>query len=680
MHQFLRHLRLSHKFMLLGGVALLVALPPLFRSVTMSEHEIATARAEVAGIEPSRAALRVMQLTQQHRGLSAAALGGQVEAEAQRAARQADIEQAMTVFDAIVRDRVDNARVRSDWARIRQDWAALVRDVSTRQVDLAQSFARHTALISSQYDLHSRLITVFRLELDPQEASHSLIQATMKQIPRLTESLGQARAKGAAALARREATPAQRAELVALASGAALGLNDLAFTMDMAFEADPALKGHLGDLLVRARTDVETARALVRTQLLDAEALTHAPSDYFKTMTAAIDSVFALYTASGEVLEQDLTGRLQASRRLELAMLGGCLLLMLIGMSVGVGVARSVVRSAHEARSVATRIATGDLSGSVEVRSSDDLGEMMAALRDMQASLIRVVGAVRQNAQGVATASTEIAQGNLDLSTRTEQQASALQETAATMEQLSTTVSHNADSARQANDLAGSASTLAERGGTMVAQVVDKMNGISDASRRIVEIIGVIDGIAFQTNLLALNAAVEAARAGEQGRGFAVVAGEVRTLAQRSAQAAREIKGLIGTSVARVDEGVHVARETGQTVEEVVTSIRRVSEIVGQISAASAEQNVGVKQIGQAIAQMDQVTQQNAALVEQSAAAATGLRQQAQDLVGTVAVFRLDGGSAPLATSSRAASPAQVRRDRAPASASVSANDDWTSF
>ncbi len=645
MHQLLRHLRLSHKFLLLGGVSLLVALPPLLYSVVMSEREIASSRTEVAGIEPSRAALRLMQLTQQHRGLSATVLGGQAEAEVQRAARQAEIEQAMAAFDAIVQTRIANERVRSEWARIRQDWAELAREVAARQIDLAQSFARHTALISSQYDLHSRLITVFRLEMDPDEASHSLIQATMKQIPRLTESLGQARAKGSAALARREATPAQRAELVALTSGAALGLNDLAFTMDMAFEAEPALKSRLGDQLERARADIEAARVLVRAHLLDAETLTYAPADYFKTMTGAIDSVFALYAAAGQVLEQDLTARLQATRRIELMLLGGCLLLMLVGAWVGQGIARSVVRSAHEARQVATRIAAGDLSGPVEVRSSDDLGEMMAALRDMQAALIGVVGAVRQNAQGVATASTEIAQGNLDLSTRTEQQASALQETAATMEQLSSTVSHNADSAREANALAGGASTLAERGGVMVAQVVDKMNGISEASRRIVEIIGVIDGIAFQTNILALNAAVEAARAGEQGRGFAVVAGEVRTLAQRSAQAAREIKGLIGTSVARVDEGVRMARETGQTVEEVVASIRRVSGIVGQISAASAEQNVGVQQIGQAIAQMDQVTQQNAALVEQSAAAATGLRQQAQDLVGTVAVFRLAAAS-----------------------------------
>jgi methyl-accepting chemotaxis protein-1 (serine sensor receptor) len=262
----------------------------------------------------------------------------------------------------------------------------------------------------------------------------------------------------------------------------------------------------------------------------------------------------------------------------------------------------------------------------------------------MQTSLSRVVSNVRNNAHSVASASAQIAQGNNDLSARTEQQASALEETSASMEELNSTVQANADNARQANQLAVSASTVAVQGGDVVAEVVTTMKGINDSSKKIADIIGVIDGIAFQTNILALNAAVEAARAGDQGRGFAVVASEVRSLAQRSAEAAKEIKGLIHASVERVEQGTMLVDKAGATMTEVVASIRRVTDIVGEISAASNEQSMGVSQVGEAITQMDQATQQNAALVEQSAAAADSLKKQAQQLVEAVAVFQLAPG------------------------------------
>jgi len=292
------------------------------------------------------------------------------------------------------------------------------------------------------------------------------------------------------------------------------------------------------------------------------------------------------------------------------------------------------------AAEVAKRVASGDLGTPVPVRAGD-AHSLMAQLQAMQASLRQVVATVRHNADSVATASAQIAQGNQDLSQRTEEQASALQQTAASMEQLGATVRHNTDNARQASTLAGQASDVARQGGEVVGQVVDTMKGIQDSSHRIADIIGVIDGIAFQTNILALNAAVEAARAGEQGRGFAVVAGEVRSLAQRSAEAAREIKGLITASVERVEHGTALVDRAGATMAEVVSSIRHVADLMGEVNNASAEQSAGVGQVGQAIGAMDQTTQQNAALVEESAAAAESLRAQAQQLVQTVAVFRV---------------------------------------
>ena len=295
------------------------------------------------------------------------------------------------------------------------------------------------------------------------------------------------------------------------------------------------------------------------------------------------------------------------------------------------------------------------------------MGQLLQALLQMRDNLARVVSGVRGYAEGVSTASAEIAQGNHDLSSRTESQASALEETAASMEQLNATVRQNADSAQQASQLAASASTVAVQGGEVVAQVVDTMHGINESSRKIADIIGVIDGIAFQTNILALNAAVEAARAGEQGRGFAVVASEVRSLAGRSAEAAKEIKQLITDSVQRVEQGSQLADKAGSTMTEVVGAIRRVTDIMGEISAASREQSSGVAQVGEAVTQMDQATQQNAALVEESSAAASSLSQQAGDLVQAVAVFKLAGhGSvAAPAASSRPSTPIPAFAPRA---------------
>ena len=361
----------------------------------------------------------------------------------------------------------------------------------------------------------------------------------------------------------------------------------------------------------------------------------------------------------------------------------------------------------YYAVAVASQIADGKLAIDVVTRAGDNQS-ILAAMARMREQLASVVGQVRQNAESVASASAQIATGNQDLSGRTEEQASALEETAASMEELSTTVKQNADNAGQANQLAVSASTVAVKGGAEVQEVVATMRSINEASRRIADIIGVIDGIAFQTNILALNAAVEAARAGEQGRGFAVVASEVRNLAQRSANAAKEIKELISASTQRVDQGTTLVDQAGHTIQEVVDAIRRVTDIMGEITAASSEQSAGVSQIGEAVSQMDQATQQNAALVEESAAAADGLRQQAAQLLQAVSVFQLPAGGvarvAPMAPAPRpapvapvvrapvskpaaprkvAARPAEPKLSPMPAvalAAAGAADGEWTSF
>ncbi len=435
------------------------------------------------------------------------------------------------------------------------------------------------------------------------------------------------------------------------------------------------------------------------------------------------------YLKAMDNLEKNMNERLAQSQTLaasiartsQMIIGSGAILAAVLGLLFAWLATRSITVPLQRAVASAESIRQGDLSARLEVSGHDETGQLLRALSDMKDNLARIVGDVRLGSEGVSTASAEIAQGNHDLSARTEQQASALEETAASMEELSATVKQNADSARQANQLAMSASTVAIKGGEVVGQVVETMKGINDSSRKIADIISVIDGIAFQTNILALNAAVEAARAGEQGRGFAVVASEVRSLAGRSAEAAKEIKTLINASVERVEQGSALVDQAGVTMTEVVSSIRRVTDLMGEISAASSEQSSGVSQVGEAVTQMDHATQQNAALVEEMAAAASSLKSQAQELVATVAVFKLGNEGAQAfsqpkavhkpvqkpvnkqsfkpATSPAGAKPATPAERRgpnratnvariaakpaaaaAPAAARTGTDDEWTSF
>jgi methyl-accepting chemotaxis protein len=358
----------------------------------------------------------------------------------------------------------------------------------------------------------------------------------------------------------------------------------------------------------------------------------------------------------------------------ELLLWGVAIAASLVSAFLALLITRSVTHPMAQAVQIAETVAAGDLRSDIQVTRKDEAGDLLAALKKMNDKLVDIVGTVRGNADSVAIASGQIAQGNADLSQRTEEQASNLQQTAASMEELTATVSHNNETARQAALLATTASTVAVQGGEVVGRVISTMEEITASSRRISDIIGVIDGIAFQTNILALNAAVEAARAGEQGRGFAVVAGEVRTLAGRSAEAAREIKSLIHASSERVEAGSQLVNQASTTMQEVVSQVRRVSDLIAEISSASAEQSKGIGQIGDAVAQLDQVTQQNAALVEESAAAADSLQQQAGELARTVAVFHLANDKAPLArstSSSRPVSHGPGKRSLAPSASAL---------
>jgi methyl-accepting chemotaxis protein len=434
-----------------------------------------------------------------------------------------------------------------------------------------------------------------------------------------------------------------------------LGLNDAEKKVldDIAAldkEVDAAFKEALGQVLA---FNAEGAAKIIASRIdpLNQQALGH--------LNKLVDMQ---QRASNEFLE----GSVKADRTLMLMLLGLGAVAVAMGVVGAMMITRSITQPLHGAVNIAKMVAGGELTAQIYNEGRDETSELLTALKEMNESLAKTVGDVRTGTETITVAAQEIASGNADLSSRTESQASSLEETASSMEELTSTVKQNADNARQANQLAVSASSVAEKGGTVVAQVVDTMGSIKDSSRKIVDIIGVIDGIAFQTNILALNAAVEAARAGEQGRGFAVVASEVRNLAQRSAGAAKEIKALIGDSVDKVDAGSKLVDEAGQTMDLIVTSIKQVADIMGEITAATQEQSNGIEEVNQAITQMDEMTQQNAALVEQAAAAAESMEEQAEMLAKAVAIFKLSGDGAGRRPA-RASAPAARAPVRAPA-------------
>jgi methyl-accepting chemotaxis protein len=631
---------LAKKFTLLGVLGGLLFLLPFGIYLQRESSALARARQEQDAVAPALALLHVVQLTQQHRGLFSAGL------EAERAAKQAQADAAYGHFGSAIVPRLPAGPAVQGWASIASEWQDLARDAAQGKLQKDESFARHTRLIERAMDLGQQLSEQASLAYDADPATHHLVQATLVELPRLAETLGQIRARGAGALAAGKLETQRRGELAGLGQSADLLRRQAGASLAKAGRANPALEALATATARPALTLCNTALALLEEQILLPDTLSLAPAAWFAAMTRTIDADFALQDAAGESLRSLLEQRIGGARRtlllVGLGLLAGALAVALGGVLV----MRSSARPIRATVELARRVAEGDLTMQLEAQGTDELARMQQALSAMVLQLRQLLANVATGARVVAEASAQIAQGNADLSERSEEQASNLEETASSMEELTSTCAANADNAREVSRFAQEASAVAARGGSVVEEVVRTMGVIATASGRIQEIVTLIDGIAFQTNILALNAAVEAARAGEHGRGFAVVASEVRALAQRTASAAHEVKTLITESAGQVDAGKRLVQEAGGTMREIVGSVARMKTLVADIAAASHEQASGLQQVSTALAQIDQTVQQNAALVEEAAAGTEAMKSEAQQLLEGVSRFRLEAARA----------------------------------
>ena len=637
----LHRLSLAQKFMILGLLALVMVVFPATLYLRLAFQGAAQSERQVEGAQVLGEINGVIQSTQKHRGLSAGMLGGNAQLEQKRPATASALAQGYDKVDKALAAAAAAPQTAAQWMERRKEWTALEQGVAGKQLQAPESTRLHTELIDRLFLVGEGVLDGFGLSFDPRFDTHMLTQAALVKAMVLTEHMGQMRARGAMYLAQGTLPPEGRATLQAGLRQIVLAQDDLQRHLAKANADNAAFRKDLEGPARALDEQIGKTLKMTRDSLLDAQALTITAEAYFDDFSRTIDAIYGFNDGAVRLLNQTLQERKGEAQRLAYGMV------VLLGLGVlgaavlALAFVRSITGPVQDAVRLAHAVAAGDLTTVVQVQGTNEIARLNQTLVEMQERLSGVVGQVREGAQAVAAASVQIAQGNHDLASRTESQASSLQETAASMEQLNSTVQQNADNSRQANQLAASASQVAVNGGAVVSQVVDTMKGINESSRKIADIIGVIDSIAFQTNILALNAAVEAARAGEQGRGFAVVATEVRSLASRSAEAAKEIKQLIGASVERVEQGTAQADQAGATMAEVVSAIRRVTDLMGEISAASTEQSMGVSQVGEAVTQMDQVTQQNAALVEEMAAAADSLKMQAQQLVAGVEVFKL---------------------------------------
>ncbi len=641
MYRLLNRLKLWQKYAIIGLLAFIVICVPTTLVALDKAATMRQARAAADALGPVRQTLEVVRLSQRIRGLSSAYLNGDdgVTPELSQSLEAMHAANDEARAGILTGDMGTDAY--EELSRLRREIDDLATRVRARHVGSDESVSAYSALIARQLDLLDEMVSVTGLNLDSEPDTYPLIRGLFGSLPKLTELLGQTRATGAGLLARGVASDAERMRMAALTALAADKLQ--------AWETELATAGRNSEqidtaLAASARQAMDTARqslARVHREIIAAGALTRSPAEYLGTMTQTIDAQFKLASQATLTLGALLDTRATQAARHLFGLVASLSLIALTALWLAILITRHILASLNASLHTARTVANGDLTTVVQAQGTDEVQQLLGALGEMNGSLIGIVSQVRGATDSIATAASQIAAGNHDLSERTIAQAASLEETAASMEQLTSTVTQNSENARAANELTRNATEVARRSGETVLQFVETMTAIRSTSARIADIVGIIDGIAFQTNILALNAAVEAARAGEAGKGFAVVASEVRSLAQRCASSAQEIRGLVDQASAEVDSGSRLGDAAGSTMREVLESIGQVGRIMNEIAIASSEQSAGIAQINIAVGRMDGATQQNAALVQEAEAAAHSLRDQASMLVGAVGAFRL---------------------------------------
>ena len=634
--KLMQQLRLLPKFIALTCIfAIPLALVSLLLLAEL-DKSIEFTRQERTGIQHLRNVQDIIRLAQQHRAYRHMAIMGNAAVETKVVQLQKDINTRVAAYDRMRKEDAESQSGKA-WSDVQSGWKSLQEKLATTSD--RKIYNDYTAWIGQLYRLQTQIADRSNLTHDPQVATYYLAGLSSRDLPQVAEGLAEIAGRGAAYI---DSGLIEANEDVLLGSTMLLTRRDLEGLrsgFDTVFREDPALRKQLESSLAAIPAAVAYLDR-ARNEVLNSVDQTSG-AEFMTAGSNVIDGLFNAAGKTAQILDILLQQRVEQDILHRTAIIAAILGVLAIAAYFLIGFYLSFSKDVKALNAAVLHVTAGDLRSRTASHGKDEIAQLLVAFDSMSDGLTQLVRQVRTGSDTIATASSEIATGNLNLSTRTEEQAGSLEETSAAMEQLTSTVRQNVAHAQHANQLSQSASSIAEEGGLVVAQVVDTMNAIQQSSRQISEIVGVVDSIAFQTNILALNAAVEAARAGEQGKGFAVVAAEVRSLAQRSAVAAREIKGLIGESVAKVDAGSTQVNTAGRTMTEIVASIARVTTIMEEIAAASHEQQAGIEHINQALGQMDDITQQNAALVEQAAAAADSMREQTARLSETVAVFKL---------------------------------------